>query len=168
MQFIYLDGDLERQELIDRVHAARDAVISIANQVPEDEHFRPRYGDDSLAVMLANLQLFDRAALWFVKAASNGYAIRPPGHLLNSTQALLSRLFQRRIVSVTVAGIRKTEADVCEFIRTVPIDKLSADVLHPGRSAPYTVEQAMQAYFVWHWQTQLTIMQAVDGVADEN
>lgn len=164
-QFLFLDGELERRQLIGQVQNIRNALLSLAKQIPEKHYYTPRYDGQSLAVMLARLQAFDTGALWLVKAASNGYSVRPPENLIATADSLIRSLARRRIVDVTIKGIRRKEVEICDFIRSVPLDVLSRDVLHPGKKEPYTVEQAMQVYFVHHWQEQLKQMQQADEVA---
>jgi hypothetical protein len=164
-QFLFLDGDLERRQLIGQVKNARNTLLSLAKQVPEAHYYTPRYDGHSLTVVLARLQAFDTGALWLVKAASNGYSVRPSPGLIGFIDSLISSLTRRRLVDVTIKGIREKEAEICEFIRSVPIDSLSNDVLHPGKKDPYTVEQALQVYFVHYWQDQIQRMQQTDEVA---
>jgi len=72
-QFIYLDGTDEREQVVQRIHAVRQAVLNLADQLPESHHYSPRYNGQSLAVMLARLHMFDMVMLWLIRAASNGY-----------------------------------------------------------------------------------------------
>jgi hypothetical protein len=167
VQFIYLDGAAEREQLTTQIHAVRDDVAALAAQIPAVHHYEPRYNDLSLAVMLARLQAFDTGALWVVKAASNGYTVRLNRRFVRRLDALVSWLFKRRLVDVTLAGIRRKEAEICAFVEDVPMDVLSRRVIHPGRREPYTVEKALQVYFVHHWKRQHNLMQRVDGMVDK-
>ncbi|MEM6283840.1 MAG: hypothetical protein AAF787_16735 [Chloroflexota bacterium] len=164
-QFIYLDGTDEREQVADRVREVRRAVLHIAEQLPESHHYSPRYNGQSLAVMLARLHMFDRAMLWMIRAASNGYPIQVSRSMVGFFDAIARWAFQKRLVEVTVRGVRKQEQEIIEFVRTIPIDALSKDVPHPGKNDVYTVERAIQVFFIHHWEQQLMLMQQVDGVA---
>ncbi len=162
--FIYLDGDIERQQLVGQVRDVRAMVLTLAAQLPEKYHYQPRYNGRSLALVLARLLAFDTTTLWLVRAASNNYALRVPKSLVRTADAGLSHLFKRRLVEASVGGIRRKEAEICDFIRDVPMEALSRDVIHPGIKEPYTVERALQVYFVFHWHEQLQQIQATEGV----
>lgn len=164
LDFIYLDGEAERQQLIDRVRGLRRDVLAVAERVPKAEHFSPRYNGDSLAVTLARLAIHDTAALWLIRAASNGYTVRVPVGVVQFGDKLVSWFSQRRIVASSTRVIRRKEDDIAGFIRNVPLDVLSKDVLYPGRDTPYTVEKAIQVCFVHHWQEQLDQMEQADSV----
>ncbi|MEL6148323.1 MAG: hypothetical protein AAFV33_11585 [Chloroflexota bacterium] len=164
-QFIYLDGADEREQVIERLREVRQAVLNIADQLPESHHYSPRYNGQSLAVMLARLHMFDRTMLWMIRAASNGYPLRIPRGAVGFVDAVARWTFQKRLVEVTMRGVRKQEQEIIEFVRTVPLDALSKDVPHPGKKDVYTVERAIQVFFIHHWEQQLMLMQQVDGVA---
>jgi len=163
-EFIYLDGDTERQQLIDRVRGLRQDVLAVADRVPETDHFLPRYDGRSLAVTLARLAAHDTVTLWLIRAASNGYTVSVPERLVRFGDQLVCGFSQRRIIASSTQSIRRKEDTIAEFIRTVPLDVLSKDVLYPGQDAPYTVEKALQVCFVHHWQQQLDLMQQADSV----
>jgi len=91
--------------------------------------------------------------------------VRIPHVAVSIADAIVRLIFQKRLVEVTMRGIRRKERDLSEFVRTVPIDALSKDVRHPGKKETYTVERAIQVFFVHHWEYQLSLMEQVDGVA---
>jgi len=163
-QFIYLDGDEERQQLIEQIHAVREEVISIAQRVPEPEQFAPRYRGRSLAVMLARLVVYDTATLWLIRAASNGYAVRVSPRLIHTADRIISWFSQRRIISSSIGAIRRKETEITQFVEKVPLEVLSRDVIYPGKKSPYTVEKALQVCFLHHWQRELALMQQADSV----
>lgn len=162
--YIYLDGQEEREQLIAQVQEVRQGILNLAKQVPEPHHYLPRYGHHSLAAMLVHLWLFDSAMLWLIRAAANGYTLRPAKRFIRLLDYILMRFFRKRLVSITIKNIQNREDEICEFIRTIPVDKLSADVYHPGKRNPYTIERALQIYFVQYWQHYFKVMQHVDGV----
>ncbi len=164
-RYIYLDGTEERRELVEQVRALRGTLAQIANHIPETHHYTPRYNGVSLAVTLTRLQAFDTGALWLIKAASNGYSVRVPRGIVGVVDDTIVRMAQKRLVPVTLDAIQRKEREICEFIRTVPLDVLSKDVYTPGKRDPLTVEKALQAYFVRHWQHQLDLLEHADDSA---
>jgi hypothetical protein len=166
--FIYFDGPEERETVIRQIQEIRAEVQQIAEQVPEQHHFLPRYGGRSLAVTLVHLQFFDMAALWFVQASANlrdDAKLHPPRALVRSADRIVLQFFKRRRVATTLKDIQKKEGEICDYIREVPLELLHKDVCHPGRREPYTVEKALQVYFVHYWQRHLALMRQVEGVA---
>ena len=53
--FRYLDTEAERQELAGDIRRVRQSVIQMAESVPVERHYEPRYHGWSLAAMLAHL-----------------------------------------------------------------------------------------------------------------
>src|SRR5262249_23647404 len=124
----YLDTDAERQELAADIRRVRQAVIQLAESVPEERHFEPRYHGWSLAAMLSHLNTIDQLSMWMIKLALLG--IRPrispeTNDWLNDTSA---RIFQRRVVATTIRGMRKFEPSIIDFIMTLPMDRFSREV----------------------------------------
>jgi hypothetical protein len=168
--FYYFDGIEERKIVIQQVRDVRRDVIRLAKQVPEKDHFLPRYEGRSLAVTLVHLQMADSAALWFVKTSAdlrNELKLHPPLGLVRWADDMVCNFFKRRQVATTITDIKKQQAAICEYIRNVPLELLHKDVCHPGRREPYTIEQAIQIYFVHNWQHHLALMQQVEGVRGE-
>ncbi len=165
--FIYLDGPEERTALIDAIKQVRRAVAALAEGVPEGHHYTPRYEGDSLATTLAHLATADAAGLWLLNASVNGFYIRIPAFVVEAVDQLLRWVFQRRLVDVSLAGIARKQAQIIEFIESLPMDRFTADVHHPGIKEPLTVERALQMYFLHHWQAHLRIMQQVEGVEED-
>lgn len=168
--FYYFDGPEEREAVIRQLQDIRAEVQQIALQVPEQHHFLPRYGGRSLAVTLVHLQFFDMAALWFVRTSANlrdDLKLHPPRTLARQADRLVLQFFKRRRVETTLRDLQKKEADIIAYIRDVPLELLHKDVYHPGRREPYTVERALQVYFVHYWQRHLALMRQVEGVAGQ-
>ena len=65
----------------------------------------------------------------------------------------------------TTLGRALAERFACRFVDAD--DLLHKDVCHPGRREPYTVEKALQVYFVHYWQRHLALMRQVEGVAGQ-
>jgi hypothetical protein len=169
--FYYFDGPEERNAVMQQIRDVRAEVFHIASQIPEQHHFLPRYNGRSLAETLVHLQLFDVATLWFIKRSAKlreDLKLRPPETLLRHADHLAGRFFRRRLVSTTLEGLRRQEKEICDYIRYVPLEDLHKDVFHPGRREPYTVEKALQVYFIHYWERQCMAMRKTESVFDES
>lgn len=165
MDFIYLDGDEERQLLTDQIDAVRQQVIQLALQVPEQHHYvAARYGEHSLATLLVHLWLFDSASLFLVRAAANNKPLRINPLWVRAAHRAALHFYRRRLVGSSIKSIQRQQQQIVGFVRSVSIDVLHRDVYDPYQKAPYTVERALQAYYVHYWQRQLQRMQQVEDV----
>lgn len=156
--FIYLDGKEEREALIREVTQIRTDIQTLALQVPTTEHYTPNYAGRSLAQVLAALELGDALALMLLKATLNGYKLALPSWLTLAVWRVLLWVSNRRLVDVSLQGIQKYQTNICQLIREISLDSLSLDVQHPGRPFPYTLEKALQIYFVHRWRQQLALL----------
>lgn len=166
-QWIFLDGDEERQQVIAQVRQVRADVIAIARQVPEAEHYQLRYGVWSLTQYLVYLWAFDVGGLLLINAAAKGITLKPPYPLVRQIDLGLRSFYARRVVETTIRDIQRKEDDICRFIERVPMSALHRDVFHPakrGKPQVYTVEQAIQFYFVRHWQARYMLMKGMEDM----
>lgn len=163
-EFQYLDSESDRQELAAEIRRVRQMVIQLAEGVPPERHYEPRYHGWSLAAQLAHLHTIDNAALLGIKLSLIG--IRPPVSLtmLNSFNDFTARLFQRRVVATTIRGLQRNEAHIIDFILTLPIERFTCQVYHPSSGGYLTVERAIQQYFLFHWQEHLQTLQRIEGI----
>lgn len=163
-EFRFLDTTEDRQQLVDEIHRTRQSVITLAETIPQDKQFEPRYHGWSLAALLAHLNTSDTFALIAIKLALVG--IRPPLSLgmLNQFNDFTARLFRRRIVATTTRTLQQGEDRIASFILTLPMDRFTREVYYPPESRYLTVEQALQQYFLFHWQEHLQTMQRVEGI----
>ncbi len=163
-EFRYLDTESERQELVAEIRRVRQTVIQLAENVPQERYYEPRYHGWSLAALLAHLHTIDNAALIGMKLSLIG--LQPPVSLavLNSFNDATARLFQRRVVATTIRGLQRNEAHIIDFILTLPIERFTCQVYHPPSGGYLTVERAVQQYFLFHWQEHLQTMERVEGI----
>ncbi len=163
-EFRYLDTEAERQELCEDIRRVRQSVVQIAESVPAERCYEPRYHGWSLAAMLAHLTTLDNLALLGIKLSLLGISPPLPSTVLDQFNNVTARLFQYRIVATTIRGIQKNEPRIVDFIMTLPIDRFTAKVYHPPTNSYLTIERALQQYFLFHWQDHLQTMQKVEGI----
>lgn len=160
----YLDTDDDRRDVVADVHRVRQAVIQLAESVPPNRRYEPRYHGWSLGAMLAHLYLTDRIALWQIGWALAG--IHPPFSLklLNVWNDATARLFQNRLTETTIRSLHAHERKIVGLIMRVPVDKLSTPVYYPPEQTYLTAERVLQAYFIFHWQEHLATIRRVEGI----
>jgi hypothetical protein len=73
-------------------------------------------------------------------------------------------VFRNRVVETTIRGIQQNEKRIADFILHLPMDKFTAQVYHIPTNRYLTVEQALQALFLHHWQGHLQSMREVEGI----
>lgn len=163
-EFRFLDTEGERQELVADIRRVRQAVIQQAESIPSERHYEPRYHGWSLAALLAHLNTIDNLVILGIKLSLLG--IRPPVSLnaLNAFNDFTAALFRGRIVATTIRGIQRNEARIADLILTLPLDRFTREVYHPPTSRYLTIEQALQQYFLYHWQEHLETMQRDEGI----
>ncbi len=162
--FRYLDGSTERQELVADIRRVRRSVITQAEAVPAERHFEPRYHGWSLAALLAHLNTIDTVALMGIRLALLG--IHPPFSLkrLDQFNDFTARMYQRRLVASSIRSAHNNEQRIASLILTLPIDRFTREIYYPPGSIYLTVEQALQQYFLFHWQDHLQEMQRSEGI----
>src|SRR5579871_3748151 len=153
--FRYLDTDEDRQQLVSDIHRVRQQVIQMAESIPPEQHYDPRYHGWSLAAMLAHLNTIDGLALTGIQFALLG--LHPPISIgmLNWFNDRTARLYQRRVVGTTIKGIQRNEKRIDSLILTLPIDRFTREIYHPPSATYLTIERALQQYFLFHWQEHL-------------
>ncbi len=163
-EFRYLDTEAERQELAADIRRVRQAVIDLAEHVPEERHFEPRYHGWSLAAMLTHLNTIDHFAMLAIKLSLLGISPPLPPEALNWFNDATAQIFQRRVVATTIRGMKTNEASIINFIMTLPIERFTRNVYHPPTRSYMTVERALQQYFLFHWQEHLETLQRGEGI----
>ncbi len=163
-EFRYLDTDEDRQHLVNDIHRVRQQVIQMAESIPSEQHYEPRYHGWSLAAMLAHLNTIDGLALTGIQLALIG--IHPPisTGMLNWFNDTTARVYQRRLVAATIKGIQRTEKRIDDLVLTLPIDRFTREVYHPPSASYLTAERAIQQYFLFHWQEHLHTMIMQRGI----
>jgi len=160
----YLDGEAERLALIEDIKQVRREVLKLADLVPKDKHYEPRYHGWSLAAMLGHLQLMDNLRMWAIELGILGIRVPISPYLLNSFNDTMAGIYRKRVVETTLRGIQKKERIIEDFIMRVPVDKFTKLVYEPAQEIDLTVEQAMQESFLYHWREHLETMRNVDDM----
>lgn len=163
-EFRYLDTEGDRRELAGDIRRVRQSVLLLAESVPPERHYEPRYHGWSLAALLTHLNTIDTLALWAIKLALLG--VHPPlsPRALDTFNDWTAQVFQRRVVATTIRGIHHTEDHVIDLLMTLPLDRFSREVYHPPSRSYLTVERALQQYFLFHWQEHLQTLQRGAGL----
>ena len=161
--FRYLDGDQERRDLVADIRRVRRAVIQMAENMPDERRYEPRYQGLTLAALLAHLHVSDRMTMIGIQLALFGL---PPFHVrvLDPFNELTARLFKHRVIESTLGDIRRNERHIADFILSLPIEKFSKPVYDPEHDVTLTVEQTLQESFLFHWQEHFAAMQRVEGI----
>jgi len=162
--YYFLDGEAERKRLIRELNEVRDEVIRLIMEMPEDLWYEERYHGWTPAAMLAHLNMVDGMSLLLIKAALIGFRPKIGMGMVDRMNNFTSRLFRRRVVPTTIAGIRSKQTHLDEFIMQLPIDKFSTQVYDPVEAQYITVEHALQALFVHHWYKHLQTIREVEGI----
>jgi hypothetical protein len=164
LEFRFLDTEEERKELLEDIRRVRLAVVEMAEAVPADRQFEPRYHGWSLAAMLAHLHLMDHLAMWQIKLALLNIAPVVSMELLNGWNDVCARVFRRRIVATTIRGIQKHQAQIVDMVLSLPLDRFSKQLYYPPLGSYLTIERGIQAYYLFHWHEHLTTMQKAEGI----
>lgn len=160
----YLDSEADRKKLVEDIRRVRRTVLQIAEAVPHEKRYEPRYHDWSLAAMLGHLQTIDNLSLIQIKLALIGIRFPIPLGILNRFNNFCARIFRNRVVGTTIQGIQKNEKRITDFIMYLPMDKFTAPVYHAPSKKYLTTEQAIQMLFLYHWQQHLQTMREVEGI----
>ncbi len=163
----YLDGEAERRALVEDIQWVRQVVLDIAQSVPQDRWYEPRYHGWTLAAMLAHLHNSDNLALLLIKVSLLGFRPAVSEATLNWINNRTAHYFRKRLIPTTLVDIRKNEKTITDFIVRLPMDKFTKLVYHPTIGEYLTVERAMQEYFLNHWHLHLLTLQKGEGIYDE-
>jgi len=160
--YIFLDGEAERQSLIEQIHTVREEVVSLANQVPEADWYKARYHGWSLAAMLSHLNVMDNLSVLSLRLALLGIKVPVATPFLDGFNALTVGIFQKRVVTTTLRSIPKNEKRISDLILSLPLDRMTREIHDPNLQKYLTVEQALQSFFLHHWQEHLRTMRAAE------
>jgi len=159
----FLDNEIDRQGFCDDMRRVRQGVLDVAKRVPESQWYEPRYHGWTLAAMLGHLHQMDRLEMMLIQAAMVGIRIPVPPALLNSFNDAMSKVFRQRVMQTTLRSIEQNEKHIADFIMRVPVKQFSKTVYDPAIDKTLTVEQAIQEFYLYHWQDHLADMRKVDG-----
>jgi hypothetical protein len=162
--FLYLDTEAERKQLVDEIVRTRRAVLQIVDVVPVALRYEPRYHGWSLAAMLAHLHNTDNVSLWLIQAGLLKIRIPINRKMNDRWNDFAARIFRQRIIETTVKDIQRNEKRITELILRLPISKFTCEIFHPDLEVNMTVERAVQSLFLHHWQGHLQTMRQVEGI----
>jgi hypothetical protein len=160
----YLDGEAERQELVNDIRRVRRSVIQLAESIPEARRYEPRYHGWTLGAMLTHLHIVDQLSMFSMQMALLGLHPPVPTILVNQFNDLTARLFQKRVVETTLGGMRAYEDKIVHLILHLPINKFSKSVYDVASESYITIERALQGAFYYHWQEHLLTLQKGEGI----
>ncbi len=161
-QFMFLDSDSDRDELIQQMTDVREQVRAIALRVPEEEWYTPRYHGWSLGAMLGHLNLSDNLGLLQIQLAMRGLNLRLSSTMWDRFNNFTTRIFQRRVVTASLQSMDNNLPRIAEFIRKLKVEVFTRDVFYPPANKNVTLEQAVQVYFLFHWRQHLETMQQTE------
>src|SRR5262245_32988951 len=105
----FLDSEADRRALVEEMHQVRREVFKVAELVPKDKQYEPRYHGWSLGAMLAHLQTMDNLLMWLVELGILGVRLPIPLVMLNSFNDQMARVYRNRVVETTIRGIQQKE-----------------------------------------------------------
>lgn len=162
-KYIFLDGVQERQGLVNEIEAVRDQVIAVIRTVPEKRCHEPRYYGLSPARLLGHLYLMDLGGMLAIRAAQRGLHLPISARRLEQIDKLAGRLFQRRLIEDWITQLEQLRTAIEDLILELPMDHFTKEVYHPALDKRLLIEQALQAFFLHHWQDHLVIIQGVEA-----
>ncbi len=160
----FLDAEEDRQALIKDIHQTREELRKVVDLVPPDQWYVPRYHGWSLAAMLGHLELMDRLNLWLLSLAALSIQVPLPISAVKGFNEMVAMVYKNRRVEGSLHGLDKKEGRIADFILRLPVGKFSKHVFDPTSQKYYTIEQAIQEFFLYHWQENLTTMRMADDV----
>lgn len=160
----FLDTEEDRKALIEDIRRVRRDVRRLAEIVPRDKWYEPRYHGWSLAALLGHLQMMDTLCRILIQFGMMGVSFPISEAMLNHFNDFMGRVFKQRVVETTLKGLDKGEKTVTNFILQVPLDRFSRLVYDPAHNSFLTVEQALQEFFLYHWQWHLDDIRQVDDI----
>jgi predicted alpha/beta-fold hydrolase len=163
-EYIYLDTEEDRKQLIVDIARARLAVLRIVDAVPQDDWYKARYHGWSLGAMLGHLNLADNLSMLLIQAALLGVRPAVPMLLVHRLNHISTRLFQKRLIESSTRSMRRNEKRIADFIMHLPMEKFSVPVFVPTQQKRSTVERAIQDLFLYHWHHHLRTMREVEGL----
>lgn len=164
-RYIFLDGQPERQLLLTQIAQTHQEVLDYLTALPQDTWYTPRYYQQrwTPAAMLAHLNMVDTLSLWLIKLSLLNVTLPISTPVLNRMNDTMANVFSKRVMETSIKSVSKNEARIADFITHLPMNKFSKRVFNPAPQQFMTVEQAVQALFLHHWQGHLADMKATDG-----
>jgi hypothetical protein len=163
-EYIYLDTDAERQHLVEEIIRVRRATLQVVDVVPVALRYEPRYHGWSLAAMLAHLHNSDNLTLLLMQLGLLGIRLPISRAMNDRFNNFAARIFRQRLIETTIKDIQRNEKCIVDFIIHLPMNKFTRQVYHPDQQITLTIERAVQAFFLHHWQLHLQTMRQVEGI----
>lgn len=158
-----LASEENRRSLVAEIKKVRQDVLGLVEIVPKERWYEPRYHGWSLAFILAHLNMMDDLNFQLMQSALRGFTLPIPKRALNAFNNLTSRVFRQREIQGTLDEIRRKEARILAFVLKLPPDQMHRKAYDPWIQSYLTVEDAVQEFFLIHWQGHLqTVRDAED------
>jgi len=159
-KYMFLDDEADRKQFIALMDETRDAVWEVVHNTPENQWYEPRYHGWSLAAMLGHMNLTDNFGMLQIKLGLRGITIPISPNFWDSLNNLTANLFRKRLVQASIDGMKKNQPRIAAFLMEIPVNKFTQRVFYPPQNKYLTVEQAVQTYFLFHWQDHLQTLRA--------
>jgi hypothetical protein len=112
--------------------------------------------------MLGHLHMMDNLTLRMMQFALRGVSLPVSKSMLNLFNDTMSRLFRQRGVESTLRQLQTNEPHLISFILRLPSDKSHRKLYDPWIESYLTVEDAVQEFFLIHWQGHLATVRQVE------
>lgn len=162
--YIFLDSQEERQELVARIKQVRHAVRGIIESLPEEQWYEPRYNGLSPAALLGHLNFSDNMGILLIKLAMLGLRPATSHAMLHRVNRVTTRLFSRRLVPISLQSLESNQERITALILEMPMEKFTVQVWNPARQHFTTLEKGLQEFLLHHWQHHLSEMHDVEGI----
>lgn len=162
--FAFLDDKPDRQQFLAEVRQSRQAVLDVIQRVPQAQWYEPRYHGWSLGAMIGHLNLADNLGLLQIKAGLVGIRFKVSMSGVDRLNGVTANLFQKRVVESSIKSMERNQQRIADFVMQLPVSKFSTQIYYPPLAQSVTVEQAIQLYFLFHWQHHLQTMHEVEGI----
>ncbi len=160
----FLDDEVDRRRLVASMREVREAFIDMRALLPELRWYEPRYEGWSLAALLGHLQWMDRLHLLQVQLTIWYLPFPFSARTWQRVNAWQRRLFRRRMVDSSVAGIRKALVDQEQFLLQLSVNDFSKRLTYAPTGQVLTVEQAVQEILLFYWQDRLRALRIAEGL----
>lgn len=158
----HLDAETNRRALVEEIRKIRQEAPRLVALVPQNQWYTPRYHGWSLAAMLGHLHMMDNLTLRMMQFALRGVSLPISKSMLNLFNDTMSRFFRQRDVETTLRELQKNEPHLIAFVLRLPPDKSHRKLYDPWLESYLTVEEAVQEFFLIHWQGHLQTVRQVD------
>lgn len=160
----FLDDEVDRRQLIERMREVREAFIAMRSVVPEPRWYEARHEGWSLAAILGHLQWMDRLHLLQVQLTIWYLPFPFSARTWERVAGWQQRLFKRRRLDSSAEGIRGALPDQERFILQLSVADFSKRLTYAPTGQTLTVEQAVQEFLLFYWQDHLRALRIAEGL----